>query len=245
MWFQDAREKSRNGEPIFTDPYVGVGTKALTITPAAPVYAADRSTLLGVVGIDMDFEAVEASILGLRVAGEEGYAYLLTPMGGGVAVHPDTSELEEIKDIFDLETGVDENEFGSIVVHMAEKCAGSSSYQKKGERWLLSWDHETASRSGTTEKTDKIDPSGGPTCSTGGFIIVVTVSEAALLEVSVIEVKGSVGWCAHPENCRYICDDMCSRRAWGRRTRSDIRVMRRCVTRQSVNRNVHSSRGDR
>lgn len=149
----------------------------LTVTPAAPVYAADGATLFGVVGIDMDFTVIEESILGLRVVGEEGYAYLLTPTADGVAVHPGLDPAD-VPSILDLEDGVDEDEFGEVLAQMTEECSGSASYQKNGATWLISWEHEKVSLSG-------IGGSSGVSsvCSTGGFIVAVTVSEAALLGV--------------------------------------------------------------
>lgn len=143
------------------------------------MYAADGSTLLGVVGIDMDFAVIEASILGLRVAGQEGYAYLLTPTADGVAVHPGLDPAD-VPGILDLEAGVDEEEFGNVLARMAEECSGSASYRNSGGTWLISWEHETASRSGVGGGSD-----GGASsvCSTGGFVVAVTVSEAALLGV--------------------------------------------------------------
>ncbi|CAM9362022.1 unnamed protein product [Ectocarpus fasciculatus] len=177
VWFQDARES--NG-PIFTDPYQDWETGLLTVTPAAPVYDANGTTLLGVVGIDMDFSVIEESILSLRVVEEDGYSYILTPTGEGVAVHPDL-DLDDVQNILELEDGVDEDEFSALVSRMTKNCSGSESYQKNGGTWLLSWEHETISGSGTGDSSSD----GGvlSVCSTGGFIIVVTVSEAALLGV--------------------------------------------------------------
>lgn len=151
------------------------------MTPAAPVYAADGTTLLGVVGIDMDFTVIEASILGLRVVGGEGYAYLLAPAGGVVAIHPDLDPADA-QNILDLEVGVDEDEFGDVVTRMTEQCNGSATYQKNGGTWLVSWEHEKISGSGTGGGSD-VDGGVSSVCSTGGFIVVVTVSEAALLRV--------------------------------------------------------------
>ena len=193
VWFQDARADSRNGEPIFTDPYTSAKTGVLTITPAAPVYATDGATLLGVVGIDMDFTLIETSILSLRIMGDEGYAYLLTPKGGKVAVHPLLDVLDGIQNVVDLEPGVDRDDFGLVVARMTEECSGSSSYQKSGETWLVSWEHETVSRSGASAATD--GGGGGSSfsaCSTGGFIVAVTVSEASLLGVSSLRFGKSV-----------------------------------------------------
>lgn len=180
VWFQDAREKSRNGETVFTDPYVSLGTEPLTVTSASPVYAADGTTLLGVIGADTNFISIEASIKGLRVVGEEGYAYLLTATGGNVAVHPKLNAYDGIRNISDLEEGVDEDEFADVVGLMTRQCKGSANYQKGGDTWLISWEHERASGSGYGTVPD---------CPKAGFIVAVTVNEAALLRVSDVLCK--------------------------------------------------------
>lgn len=192
IWFQDARNKSVGGKPIFTAPYVGAITGALTVTPAAPVYAANGSTLLGVVGADMDFSSIENSIVSLRVVGDEGYAYLVTPTGGEVAAHPALNVLDGVQDIVDLEVGVDEDEFRIVVARMTEECSGSASYEKSGDTWLVSWAHETASGSGAASTATGDAASNSFACQTGGYIIAVTVSESALLEVKRLTRKSSV-----------------------------------------------------
>lgn len=149
------------------------------------MYATDGATLLGVVGIDMDFKVIEASILSLRVVGEEGYAYILAPAGGTVAVHPELDPADA-QNIIDLENGVDEDEFGDVVTRMTEQCNGSATYQKNGGTWLISWEHEKISGSGirgVSSDDNGDDGDVASVCSTGGFIIVVTVSEAVLLQV--------------------------------------------------------------
>ncbi|CAM9357367.1 unnamed protein product, partial [Hapterophycus canaliculatus] len=171
VWFQDARASN---EPIFTDPYQDWSSELLTVTPAAPVY--NGTTLLGVVGMDMDFTVIERSIVSLRVLDGEGYAYLLAPTGV-VAAHPDLDPAEA-QGIRDLESGVDEDEFDSLLARMIEKCSGSASYRKNGESWLTSWKHETASGSSESVVANDGAFSGCP-----GFIVVVTVSEGTLLGV--------------------------------------------------------------
>lgn len=166
------------------------------------MYDANGTTLLGVVGIDMNFSVIRESVLSLRIVEEDGYSYILTPTGDGVAVHPDL-ELDDVQNILELEDGVDEDEFSALVTRMTENCNGTASYQKNGGTWLLSWEHETISGSGTGDSTSDGGVLSG--CSTGGFIIVVTVSEAALLgvremggcaiEFSLRTIWGTVCWC--------------------------------------------------
>ncbi|CAM9127088.1 unnamed protein product [Scytosiphon promiscuus] len=170
-WFQDARASN---VPIFTDPYQDWSSGLLTVTPAAAVY--NGTTFLGVVGIDMNFTVIDQSIVSLRVVDEEGYAYLLAPTGV-VAAHPDLDPADT-PSILDLEPGVDEREFSSLLARMIEECGGTASYQKNGNPWLISWKHETASASFDTGVS-----SDGASVGCPGFIVVVTVSEATLLGV--------------------------------------------------------------
>lgn len=154
---------------IFTNPYKSVAGE-IVVTPAAPVYDTNWE-LLGVVGITMNFSAIEDSILGFRVVQDEGYAYVLAPNSdGGVAVHRNMDHLGDPQNILSLETDVNHTEFGALVDKMNTQCSGSDSYMKNGEVvWLLSWKRENASNS-----TDGCE---------GGFIVVVTVQEDVLLKV--------------------------------------------------------------
>lgn len=175
VWYQDAAESS-SGKPIFTNPYVGASSGRLDVTVAAPVFDSTNPTLLlGVVGLDMDFTDVESSINGLKVIGHDGYAYLLAPGGTGeVAVHYNLGAYDGTQYIIDLESGVDDKEFGDLVARMSDECTGSEKYSKDGGTWVLSWKHETVSGSGA------YDSDG---CGDNGFIAVVTVSESVLLKV--------------------------------------------------------------
>lgn len=142
------------------------------MSAAAPVFDSAGAVVLGVAGLDIEVDGIETSIEDVRVIGEEGYAYVLAPGGEGqVAFHRDLSGKEE-EYVFTLEGGVDEDEFRGILDMMNEECAGSSAYLNDGETWLLSWNHETTSTG-----------SSSASCVADGFIVVVTVSESALLEV--------------------------------------------------------------
>lgn len=177
-WYQDAIEDG-NTAVIFTNPYPDAGSGLLTVTVATPVYDPTNSTLLmGVVGLDMNFTDIEASIDDLTIIDDDdGYAYLLAPGGEGeVAVHFKLDYSGGTQFIVDLEEGVDEDEFGDIVVKMSEECTGVETYSKNDDTWILSWKHETVSGADSYESDS---------CGDGGFIAVVTVKESALLKVSI------------------------------------------------------------
>ena len=186
-WYQDAIEDGNTGV-IFTNPYPDARSGLLTVTVAAPVYdPTDAALLMGVVGIDMDFTDIEASIDDLSIMGrKDSYAYLLAPGGDGeVAVHYGLKYAGGTQLIVDLENGVSKEEFGSIISRMSEECTGGERYQKGGDTWILSWKHETVSGAGSY---------GADHCGAGGFIAVVTVRESALLKVStLLGGNGDVG----------------------------------------------------
>lgn len=176
-WYQDAIADGNTGV-IFSDPYTDAQSSQLIITVSAPVYNSTTTTLMGVVGIDVDLSDIQESIVSLTIIDddsnndENGYAYLLAPGGTGeVIVHRDLDLNEDEQFIIDLEEGVDEDEFDNIVSQISMKCDGSGTYLKNGKMWLLAWEHEAASVADVED--------GG--CD--GYAIVVTVSESALLEV--------------------------------------------------------------
>ncbi|CAM9867934.1 unnamed protein product [Ectocarpus sp. 4 AP-2014] len=177
LWYQDALEAGNTG-CIITNPYVDAHSFKLILTGAAPVFN-PSGNLLGVVGLDVNSSDIESTIKHLTIIDGEGYAYLLAPGGEGqVAVHNSLEDYGQEQYVYDLES-VDVEEFEPILTKMNEKCNGSEEYTMNGETWLLAWNHETVSSSSTvaaaTSGTD-----ADQVCD--GFIIVVTVSESALLE---------------------------------------------------------------
>lgn len=179
LWYQDALEADNTG-CIITNPYVDAHSFKLILTGAAPVFN-PSGNLLGVVGLDVNSSDIESTIKHLTIIDGEGYAYLLAPGGEGqVAVHNSLEDYGQEQYVYDLES-VDVEAFEPILTEMNEKCSGSDDYQMHGETWLLAWNHETVSSSSTvaaaTSGTDADE-----VCD--GFIVVVTVRESALLEVS-------------------------------------------------------------
>lgn len=72
--------------------------------------------------------------------------------------------------IFDLEDGLNEDEFSTVLASMGKQCTGNTTYTNGDKPWILSWARENASASSCLE----------------GYIVVVTVSEPALLKVCVV-----------------------------------------------------------
>ncbi len=175
VWYQDAIEDDENTGVIFTSPYNDADTDRLIVTAAAPVFGPNGGRQ-GVVGVDIDAEAIKDSILGLTVIGEEGYAYLLAQGSEDVFIHQEVDNYDEVQKIVDLEP-VDEGEFERVRDTMNMACNGTMLYDKGGEEWLLSWSHTSVSNPFSSEE-------GSEEACAAGFVVVVTVSKAALLEVS-------------------------------------------------------------
>ena len=155
------------------------------MTAAAAVLNPTGDILLGVVGIDINFEGAKDWIVNTRVIDNEGYAYLLAPKGevegeGQMAIHRNIDNYDEDEPVtasltvYDLETklrdGEEEGAFRTLVATMEKECQGYGEYDMGGAKWILAWEHEKVTTA-----------SSGDDC--GGFIAVVTVAEDVLLEV--------------------------------------------------------------
>ncbi|MEP0963994.1 MAG: cache domain-containing protein [Roseobacter sp.] len=82
-WFQSA-EKERSS--IWTDPYIFFTSQTPGITAASPVFNADGN-IRGVVGVDIDIEAISGFLSRLNI-GKNGVALILNK-NGDVIAHPD------------------------------------------------------------------------------------------------------------------------------------------------------------
>ena len=80
-WYQEAVAADK---PTLTTPYIDGITKKLVVSLVAPVKAGGK--LLGVVGIDVDLDSLNALVTGQKVLGA-GYAYMVDAKGV-VLVHP-------------------------------------------------------------------------------------------------------------------------------------------------------------
>lgn len=179
MWYQDAIE-SGTDEMVVTDPYVDAASKALTITPAAAVRDGTGGVVLGVIGIDMNFDQIEQSIIDFSVTDDEGYAFLLAAEDGTVAVHEELEALGGLQTIYDVERDLDEDNFEDVLANITEQCRGLTTYERDGELWIISWEHELVA--GSSSAAD---------LCVDGFVVGITVSEAAIYKVRMSsESKG-------------------------------------------------------
>ncbi|CAM9102277.1 unnamed protein product [Ectocarpus fasciculatus] len=172
-WYQDALA---NAGFIISNPYVDAHTTKLILSGAAPVFN-PTGNILGVVGLDVNSSDIESTIKDLTIVDGEGYAYLLAPGGlGQVAVH-NSLDYSTTQSLHELES-ITTEELETILPKMIESCSGSLKYTMDGETWLLAWNHETVSSSSAVAAST----SGTDAQVCDGFIVVVTVSESALLE---------------------------------------------------------------
>ncbi len=81
-WFQKAQAEEKL---IWTDPYIFFSAKTPGITVASPVFA-DDGTVTGVIGVDIEIDAISEFLSNLKV-GEYGKALILN-RNGDVIAHP-------------------------------------------------------------------------------------------------------------------------------------------------------------
>ncbi len=91
-WYQDAKTELNT---IWTDPYIFFTAKTPGITVASPVFDADRN-LQGVIGVDIEINAISSFLAGLEV-GDSGVALILN-RNGDVIAHPDQELIKRVND---------------------------------------------------------------------------------------------------------------------------------------------------
>lgn len=73
-WYKKAFEQKK---VVWTDPYIDISSKKLTISVAAPVYNSfNKSEFIGVVGLDLDLSDLAARINSIKM-GKNGYVSIL------------------------------------------------------------------------------------------------------------------------------------------------------------------------
>lgn len=82
-WYQLAVS---SGDITWTEPYVDTGSGKLVVSVAKPVFNAQRTQVMGVVGIDVSLDSLTA-LISTRQVGQEGYLVLMDQTGL-VLAHP-------------------------------------------------------------------------------------------------------------------------------------------------------------
>jgi two-component system sensor histidine kinase/response regulator len=133
-WYIAAKEK---GETIWTDLYVDVATKKMTVTCATPVFTKDK-TYKGVMGFDVLVDTIKNDILNLDI-GYESYAFLVNKEGK-VLVKP---EIDKGSATWDSAVEAENLlttknvQFNNIVKNMINMKQGFQSYTSdEGERYI-------------------------------------------------------------------------------------------------------------
>jgi len=106
-WYLQAIE---SGEVAWTEPYTDASTKELVVSAAAPIYSG--STLVGVVGMDLNLDAISAEISGINI-GKTGYPVVIAP-DGTTMVHRVEEVVGEKIPIEELATFVENNTEGTL-----------------------------------------------------------------------------------------------------------------------------------
>ncbi|GFE50221.1 hypothetical protein So717_19740 [Roseobacter cerasinus] len=92
LWYQSASEKLAS---IWTDPYIFFTSQTPGITAASPVFD-DEGALQGVVGVDIDIEAISEFLSRLNI-GDSGKALILNK-NGDVIAHPNQDLISTAND---------------------------------------------------------------------------------------------------------------------------------------------------
>lgn len=135
-WYIDAEQQQQT---IWTQPYVDVNTKKLTVTCATPVFNSDNS-LIGVLGFDVLLNTIQEDIISLDI-GYDSWAFLLSKKGNMLAKpgmdSKNISWNQTVKTDNALET--DNVEFKEIVQKMIDGDQGIGSHTEAGDTVIVAY----------------------------------------------------------------------------------------------------------
>ncbi len=131
-------ETMNSKRPIWFEPYSEIGLDIKIISYVVPVIIED--SVVGVVGIDINFEYILKTIQNMEVF-KTGYAFLLNEDGSKVLVDPDSSETVEINQFKNgmfkfLETS-NLNSRSGVVEYRGEDKDEILGYCKLSNDWIL------------------------------------------------------------------------------------------------------------
>lgn len=84
---------TRLGYSILTEPYADASTGQLILSAASPIYDEDGKTILGVAGMDISMEQIDAVMHEYKI-GKDGYVMLLSSQGM-VIYHPNSEDIQK------------------------------------------------------------------------------------------------------------------------------------------------------
>jgi signal transduction histidine kinase len=115
-------------KPLWFDPYKELGLDVTAISYVMPIIIDD--TVIGVVGMDLNFETIKKQIRGMPVY-DHGYAFLMNE-SADILVHPDARSQINLKDI-------DKERYSSLLSEILKRPYGSFNYSHKTESEIISY----------------------------------------------------------------------------------------------------------
>ncbi len=116
------------GKPLWFEPYKELGLDVTTISYVMPIII--DNTVIGVVGMDLNFETIKKTIQEMPVY-HRGYAFLMNE-SADILVHPEYKSIINLKDI-------DEGRYSSLTLQILKKPYGSFSYSNKTKSEIMSY----------------------------------------------------------------------------------------------------------
>ncbi len=113
---------------VWSDPYVDANLQINMVTYSAPIYIED--TLIGVVGMDIDFTSFQKGILDIKVY-DTGYAFLVNPNWDFLA-HPKYTQEDNLKT-------VEDGKWKSLSSLMSSSNQGITSIDVSGQNKLIGY----------------------------------------------------------------------------------------------------------
>lgn len=116
------------GKPLWFEPYKELGLDVTAMSYVVPIVV--DGTTIGVVGMDLDFEAIHETIQEMNVY-QEGYAFLMDE-SGNVLVHPESQGVVSLKDF-------SEGRYVSLLSEIGKKPYGSLNNSESSGREIISY----------------------------------------------------------------------------------------------------------
>lgn len=113
---------------LWFEPYKELGLDVTAISYVMPIIVGH--TVIGVVGIDLNFESIQKTIREMPVY-QGGYAFLMD-QSADILVHPDVTDQINLKDI-------DQGRYASLTSEIVKKPYGSFTYSDKKNTEIISY----------------------------------------------------------------------------------------------------------
>ncbi|MFH1652513.1 MAG: cache domain-containing protein [Pseudomonadota bacterium] len=131
-WYSKPKEM---GAPVWTEPYLDLGTKTIMTTFSVPIYR--NKTFIGLATVDISLDALSRKINSIKI-GEMGYAFLVS-RDGTFLTHPDPGKYVLKEKIESVASQSQDQGFKELSRMMIEGKSGATSVVdpfKKKSSWV-------------------------------------------------------------------------------------------------------------